>query len=73
MDIWSESQQREERVMTSSINNISAEYSMNGQKLEEVTSFKYLGPTLCKNGPCSAAVCIRITSAMAAMARINRI
>ena len=27
---------------------------MNGQKLEEVTSFKYLGATLCKDGTCSA-------------------
>ena len=73
MDIWSESQQREERVMTSSINNISAEYSMNGQKLEEVTSFKYLGASLCKDGTCPAEVCIRIASAKAAVARLNRI
>ena len=32
--------------MTNSTNNISADISMNGQKLEEVTSFKYLGTTL---------------------------
>ena len=37
---------------------------MNGQKLEEVTSFKYPETTLCKDGTCSA---------MAAMARLNRI
>ena len=30
------------------------------QKLEEVTSFKYLGATLCKNGTCSAEVRTRI-------------
>ena len=46
---------------------------MNGQKLEEVTSFKYLGAILCKDGTCSAEVRIRIASAMAAMARLNRI
>ena len=31
------------KILTNSINNISADISMNGQKLEEVTSFKYLG------------------------------
>ena len=46
---------------------------MNGQKLEEVTSFKYLGATLCKDGACSAEVRIRIASAMVAMAILNRI
>ena len=46
---------------------------MNGQKLEEVTSFKYQGATLCKDGTCSAEIRIRIASAMAAMARLNGI
>ena len=36
------------KIMTNGSNNISADISMNGQKLEEVTSFKYLGATLCK-------------------------
>ena len=34
--------------------NISADNSMKSQKLDEVTSFKYLGTTLCKDGTCSA-------------------
>ena len=51
-------------VMTSSMNNISADISMNGQKLEKVTSFKYLGAALCKNGSCSAEIYIKIASAM---------
>ena len=48
---------------------------MNGQKLEKVTSFKYLGATLCKDGTCSAEIRIRIASTLAArlMARLNRI
>ena len=46
---------------------------MNGQKLEEVTSFKYQGATLCKDDTCSAEVRIRIASAMAAMDRLNTI
>ena len=43
---------------------------MNRQTLEEVTSFKNLGATLCKDGTCSAEIRIRIA---AAMARLNRI
>ena len=59
--------------MTNSTNEISADTSTNGQKLEEVTSFRYLGATLCKDAICSTEVRIRIASAMAAMARLNRI
>ena len=61
------------KVMTNSISNISADISMNSQKLEEVTSFKYLGATLCLDGTCSAEVRIRIASAVAAKARLNGI
>ena len=46
---------------------------MNDQRLEEVTSFKYLRETLCKAGTCSAEIRIMIASAMAAMAKLNRI
>ena len=53
--------------------DISADISMNGQKLQEVTSFMYLEATLCKDGTCSVEVGIRIASAMAAVARLNRI
>ena len=35
------------KIMTNSPNDISADVSMNGQRLEEVTSFKYLGANLC--------------------------
>ena len=45
---------------------------MNSQKLECVTSFKYLGAALCKDGTCSSEVHIRIASAMAATARLNK-
>ena len=40
------------KIMTKSMNNISADISMNGRKLEEVTSFKFLGATVCKDGTC---------------------
>ena len=42
--------------MTNSTNNISADISTNGEKLEEVTSIKYLAATLSKDGTCSAEV-----------------
>ena len=37
---------------------------MNGQKLEDVTSFKYVAATLCD-------IRIRVASALAAMARLK--
>ena len=61
------------KFITNSTNNISADISMNSQMLEEVTSFKYLGATLRKDGTFSAEVRIKIAPAMAAMARLNRI
>ena len=59
--------------MTHSINNISADISMNGQNLKEVTSFKYSGAPRCKHGTYLVDVCIWIASVMAAMAKLNRI
>ena len=53
-------------IMSSGTNNSNADIRVNGQKLEEVTSFKYLGATLCKDDTCSVEVRIRIASAMAA-------
>ena len=58
-------------MVLSSTNNIGAYISMNGQKVEEVTSFKYLGATLCKDGTCSAEIHIRIASAMARLTRVS--
>ena len=58
--------------MTHSMNNISEDISMNSQTLEEVTSFKYLEATLCKDGTCSAEVWIKIASAMAAMVKTKQ-
>ena len=57
------------KIMTNSTNNNSADISMNGQVSEEVTSFKYLGATLCKDGTCSAEVSIKIASARLDMKR----
>ena len=59
--------------MTNNTSNISAGNSINNQNIEWVTSFKYMGATQCKDDTCSAEVQIGIASAMAAMARLNRI
>ena len=59
--------------MTNSMNNTNADISVNGQRFEEVTRLKYLRETLCKDGTFSAEVRVRIASAMAAIARLNRI
>ena len=59
-------------IITSSTNNISADISITGQKLEEVTSFRYLGATLCKDGTCAEEVRISVASAMTGMARLIR-
>ena len=40
------------KVMANSTNDISTDISMNDQKTEELTSFKYMGATLCKHSTC---------------------
>ena len=40
------------KVMTNSMNNISADICMNGQNLEGVTSFRKMGATLGKDATC---------------------
>ena len=62
--------QKKSSIMTNSTNNIGADIIMSGQMLAEVTGFKYLGTTLCKDGASTVKVCIRIASAMA---RLNMI
>ena len=44
---------------------------MNGQNLEDVDSFKYLGSTLSKDGTSTKEIKIRIAVAMSAMSRLN--
>ncbi|KAH3855122.1 hypothetical protein DPMN_097683 [Dreissena polymorpha] len=42
--------------MVNSTNNTSADITMNDEKQAEVTKFKYLGATLCKDGNSTAEV-----------------
>lgn len=50
-----------------------AEICMNEMQLEEVSSLKYLGATLSKDASCTSDTRIRIATATAAMARMDRI
>ena len=51
------------KIMTNSTKNIIADVTTTGLKLKKVTTFRYLGANLCKDGTCSAEVRIRIASA----------
>ena len=46
---------------------------MNGQQLEEVMAFKYLGATLTKDGRSTAEIKISLAIATASMAKLNKI
>ena len=61
------------KVMVNSTNNASVSIIMDGEKLEEVSSLKYLGATLTKDGTCKAEICIQIATATAVMARLTRV
>ncbi|KAH3838195.1 hypothetical protein DPMN_111603 [Dreissena polymorpha] len=59
--------------MVNATTNTSAYIHMNGENLEEVTSFKFLGATLSKDSTSTAKVRIKIAIATAAMARLSRL
>ena len=61
------------KVMVNSTNNASVSIIMDSEKLEEVSSFKYLGATLTKDGTCKTEICIGIAAATAGMARLTRV
>jgi len=61
------------KIMVNSTIDISANITMNGEPLEEVDHFKYLGATLSKDGTCNAEIRIRIAQATSAMARLSRV
>ena len=50
-----------------------SEISMNGQQLEEVMAFNYLGAKLTKDGRSTAEIKIRLAIATASRAKLNKI
>ena len=44
---------QEDKLMTNNTSGINTEIKVNGQKLETVTSFKYLGSVITDEGACS--------------------
>ena len=61
------------KIMKNSLDNSPANITMTGEPLEEVSNFKYLGAVLSKDGSCADEIRARITSALAAMARLSRV
>ena len=61
------------KVLVNSTTNTHAEIYMNGQQLEEVDAFKYLGATLTKDGRSTTEVKTRLAIATSAMAKLNKI
>ncbi|PIK45030.1 hypothetical protein BSL78_18122 [Apostichopus japonicus] len=71
--IWHRNQHSTEKskIPVNSRDNINAHITINNEALEEVSSFKYLGVTLTKDGTSAKEIQIRIASPTAAMTRLN--
>ena len=61
------------KTMVNTTEDINTNITMNGEPLEEVNQFKYLGATLSKDGSSTAEIGIRIAQATSAMARLERV
>lgn len=59
------------QIMVNSMSNTSASITMDGEPLEKVSSFKYLGASLSKDGSCNVEISTGTASATAAMARLE--
>ena len=60
------------KLMTHNTSGINTEIKVNGQKLETVTSFKYLGSVITDEGSNPELLC-RIAQAIAALTRLKPI
>ena len=61
------------KVMVNSTSNTTAQIYMNGQELEVVDSFKYLGSTLTKDGRSSTEIKTRLALATSALSKLSKI
>ena len=64
---------KKSKVMVNSGDNTTVQITMNGQQLEEVVAFKYLGATLTKDGLSTAEIKIRLAIATASVVKLNKI
>ena len=58
------------KLMTNNTSGINTEIKVNGQRLETVTSFKYLGPVITDEG-CKPEILSRIAQTTAALTRLK--
>ena len=61
------------KVMVNSANNTAAQITMNGQQLEEMDAFKYLGATLTKDGQSTIEIKTRLAIATSTIAKLDKI
>ena len=61
------------KILVNSSNKKSADITMNGEVLEEVNHFKYLGSLITKDGTSTKEVNARIGAATSALARLDKI
>ena len=61
------------KVLVNSTSNTTAKIYMNGQQLEEVDAFKYLGATLTKDGRSTTEIKTRLAMATSAMAKLKKL
>ena len=65
--------EKSKTMVNSNKNNVHAKIIMNGEEMEEVNQFKYLGATLKKNGSSEGEIRIRIATATSAIVRLDKI
>lgn len=61
------------KILVNSAKNTTTQIYMNGEQLEEVQAFKYLGATLTKDGKSTTEVKTRIAMATASLAKLGKI
>ena len=65
-----ETSAKKTKLMTNNTSGINTEITVNGQKLETVTSFKYLGSVITDEGS-KLEILSRITQTLAALTRLK--
>ena len=66
-----DSSAKKTKLMTNNTSGINTEIEVKGQKLEAVTSFKYLGSVITDEGP-KPEILSRIAQTTAAVTRLNQ-